>query len=123
MKKQIKKNTLANKKDISILFIEGTSFQSYPFRIIWLENKVSEDIQFLIAVPKKKFKKAVDRNLIRRRLKEVFKQKVLPIYLKEKSISIVITYIGDHLLDFNEAENKMIATFSKFNSKYFKDEQ
>ena len=71
-----------------------------------------EDTQFLIAVPKKKFKKAVDRNLIRRRLKEVF-TKVLPIYLKEKSISMVITYIGDHLLDFNEAENKMIATFSK----------
>ena len=123
MKKQIKKNTLINKQDISSLFKEGKVFLNYPFRIIWAKNNKNQGVKFLIAIPKKNFKKAVNRNLIKRRLKEVLKNKILPTYLHEKDINIVITYIGEQMIEYNELERKMTATFRKFILKNFKHEK
>ena len=123
MKKQIKKNTLVNKQDISNLYKEGEVFLNYPFRIIWAQNNAGQGVRFLIAIPKKNFKKAVDRNLIKRRVKEVLKNKILPTHLQEKNINIVITYIGEQMIEFNEIEIKMMATFRKFILKYFDDEK
>jgi len=123
MKKQIKKSKLVNKQEISNVYKEGKVFLNYPFRIFWNYNDKDQSVKFLISIPKKNFKKAVDRNLIKRQLKEILYKKITPIYLQEKNINIVITYIGLQLIEFNELERKMIATFRKFNLKQFNDEK
>tara|TARA_B110000014_G_C19979071_1_gene506953 strand:- start:354 stop:737 length:384 start_codon:yes stop_codon:yes gene_type:complete len=124
MKKQIKKNlTLISRKDISSVFKDGKVFLNYPFRFIWTERNEKHSIKVLISIPKKNFKKAVERNLIKRQLKEILHKKVINTYLEEKSINLVITYIGDQKIDFNDLENKMMITFRKFILKHFSDEK
>ena len=124
MKKQIKKNvTLISRKDISSVFKDGRVFLSYPFRLIWTERNEKQSIKVLISIPKKNFKKAVERNLIKRQLKEILHKKVINTYLEEKSINLVITYIGDQKIDFNDLENKMTITFRKFILKHFSNEE
>ena len=98
-------------------------FLNYPFRIIWINKQDFQGVKFLISIPKKNFKRAVDRNLIKRRLKVILMQNILPAYLKEKKIHIIITYIGAQMIEFSELERKMMATIRKFNLKYFDDEK
>ncbi|NJK85208.1 MAG: hypothetical protein HC906_03830 [Bacteroidales bacterium] len=63
---------LTSKILIDRLFSEGKIFVVYPLKIFYLNGDFSFDApaQVLISVPKKNFKKAVSRNLIKRRLRE-----------------------------------------------------
>jgi ribonuclease P protein component len=70
-----KEERLASEKNIQHLFGRGASFHIYPFKIIYL---VADDQQWpfhqtLISVSAKRFGRAVDRNLIKRRMREVFR--------------------------------------------------
>ena len=124
MKKHVKKSfKLINKQDISLIYKQGEVFHDYPFRLIWTNRKENETLKFLISVPKKNFKRAVDRNLIKRQIKEVLNNKIINSYLQEKYINLVITYIGDQKIDFKELDSKMIITFRKFILKHYSDEK
>jgi ribonuclease P protein component len=63
-----KEERLCNKKLIDELFHNGSSFLCYPYRVSWLtvEENAEFPVQVLIAVPKKRYKRAVDRNLVKR---------------------------------------------------------
>ena len=70
-----KEERLCNKKLIDELFHNGSSFLCYPFKVSWL--LVDEPAQFpaqvLFSVSKKRYKRAVDRNLIKRRMREAYR--------------------------------------------------
>ena len=70
-----KEERLCNIKLIEKLYHTGSSFLVYPFRIIWLSSETNSEfpVQVLISVPKKKFKRAVDRNLLKRRIREIYR--------------------------------------------------
>jgi ribonuclease P protein component len=70
-----KKERLSSKKVIQELFQKGSSFTLYPFKVIYLfsDAPVEEYPQVMFTVPKRNFKKAHDRNLIRRRCKEAYR--------------------------------------------------
>ena len=70
-----KEERLCNVKLIEKLFTDGSSFLVYPFRIIWLSEVANSvhPVQVLISVPKKRFKRAVDRNLLKRRIRELYR--------------------------------------------------
>lgn len=67
---------LKSQKIIGSLFKDGQSFGQYPLRLIW---KPLEDtnggalIQFTVSVAKKKFPHAVDRNRLRRQVREAYR--------------------------------------------------
>lgn len=63
-------------KAVSELFSGGRTLNLPPLRIIYRIVPADENLQpvrVLISVPKRNFKKAVDRNLIRRRIKEAWR--------------------------------------------------
>ena len=67
---------LKSRKVIEQLFKRGQSFAQYPLRIVWvdMEERRSEfPAQFALSVSKKKFKRAVDRNRIRRLVREAYR--------------------------------------------------
>ena len=53
---------------------DGRKLYSYPFRVYWLECAGEESPVRIFSVPKKIFKRAVRRNLIRRRTREAFRR-------------------------------------------------
>lgn len=65
---------LRRKKSVETLFKQGQSFYLHPFKVVYVRFSESvepvSDVQVLISVGKKHFKKAVDRNRIKRQIRE-----------------------------------------------------
>jgi ribonuclease P protein component len=71
-----KSERLTNKKKFEQLFESGKTVKAFPFKLIYITEPATEQeppLQLAFTVPKRSFKKAVDRNYIRRRMKEAFR--------------------------------------------------
>ena len=70
-----KDEILRKKKLIDRLFAEGRTFHIYPFKLFWLATPLETSIpaQMLISVSKRSFRDAVDRNRIKRQIREVYR--------------------------------------------------
>ena len=110
-----KEERLCNKKLIEKLYHNGSSFLCYPFKVAWLwvDDPAPYPAQVVISVSKKRFKKAVDRNLIKRRMREVYRlNKQLNLYdvLAEsnKRIALSLSYIGKEIAEYDFMSKKML---------------
>ena len=75
-------------------------------------------VQVLFAVAKKRYKRAVDRNVLKRRMREAYrlhKQELLYDFLTQadKSIILSISYIGKEINEYKLIEKKMLKLFSQ----------
>ena len=120
-----KEERLCNKKLLDELFHKGSSFLLYPFRVSWLPSDHLPDVpvQVVINVPKRRFKKAVDRNLLKRRIREAYrlsKSEILYPFLRERGKKIVlsINYVGKEISEYPFIEKKLKATIEKFKISY-----
>jgi ribonuclease P protein component len=107
-----KEERLCNKRLIDELFRSGSSFLCYPFRVAWLQVSTPQavPVQVVFAVAKKRYKRAVDRNVIKRRMREVYrlhKQQGLYQHLNDKQIILSIGYIGNEITEYRFMEKKM----------------
>ena len=68
-----KDEKLKQKKEISLLFEKGKWRNCDNLRIIFLKENLSGNLQFGVSVSKRFYKKAVDRNRIKRLLREAFR--------------------------------------------------
>lgn len=109
-----KEERLRRKKHIEELFQKGTSFNLYPFRILFLvhPDPAWAHHQVLISVSVKKFKRAVDRNLIKRRIREAYrlqKNKISP----NSKLLIGFQYTAREILPFQEIKNKVLMAIAR----------
>ena len=111
----IKEERLCNKKLIDELFHNGSSFLCYPFKVSWLivDEPLLFPAQVLFSVSKKRFKRAVDRNLIKRRIREayrLYKQQYLYTGLQdgEKKIIFSVGFIGKEISTYELIDKKML---------------
>src|SRR5690554_7313178 len=60
------------KKQIGALFEDGKAFLAHPLRVqyLWVDDDGGAPVAVLFSVPKKRFKRAVKRNLLRRRMRD-----------------------------------------------------
>lgn len=68
---------LRGNKILGRLFTDGQSGFVFPFRYYWQAVPVEDEdysVAMLVSVPKKMFKRAVKRNLFKRRTREAFRQ-------------------------------------------------
>ena len=92
-----KAERLKNKKLIERLFKEGSSLKVYPFKLVYLKTSHTSDfpVQAAFSVPKRRFKRAVDRNRIKRLLKEAYRLEKQIVYKGVNgSFIFMITFIG-----------------------------
>ena len=109
-----KEERLCSKKLLTELFNNGSSFLFYPFRITWLINPQPQKFpaQIVVSVPKKRFKRSVDRNLLKRRIKEAYRlQKSHTFYpfleTQQKQILVAFSYVGKEILDYAYLHQKL----------------
>ncbi|OEK07201.1 ribonuclease P protein component [Roseivirga misakiensis] len=105
-----KSERLHSKKLIQELFNEGSSFYLYPFKIIFLPKEDLTSNQVLVSVSKKKFKKAVTRNKIKRLIKEAYrlnKHSLDPDADTSSKALIGYIYTGKEVMPFDFIESKL----------------
>jgi ribonuclease P protein component len=88
-----KEERLHKKKLIQELFDNGSSFYLYPFKVLWLRTSDIEAHQVMVSVSKRRFKKAVTRNLLKRRVKEAYRLNKNQNGFHELTPSVLIAYI------------------------------
>jgi ribonuclease P protein component len=110
-----KEERLCNKRLIDELYHNGSSFLCYPFKASWLfiDEPMQFPAQILFSVSKKRFKRAVDRNLIKRRMREAYRlHKQQHLYDKlrstERKIALSLGYIGKEIAPYDFTEKKML---------------
>lgn len=116
-----KEERLKSKKVIDSLFKTGRSFGVYPLRLVWNsldEGPAAFPVQVSISVPKRKFPKAVDRNRIRRQVREAWRLNKSRLYdqlpAQQTPFAFMIIYTGREALpysDIEKATRKMIKWF------------
>jgi|SRR6056297_2417676 len=116
-----KKERLKSRKKIRTLFESGKHFNHYPFRVIWqFEEQYTPDslAQIAISVSKRKLKKAVARNHVKRKIREAYRKNKYLLYNdleeKKKSLFFMIIYIASENPDKLSFENEMVKTIQQF---------
>jgi len=113
-----KDERLKSTKTIEQLFTKGNSFAKYPLRLVWLEQKNEADVpvQITFSVPKKKFKKAVDRNRIKRQMREAWRLNKHQLFdeLSSTSYAFMIIYTAKEPFLYAEMEKSMEKIIQKF---------
>jgi ribonuclease P protein component len=110
-----KSERLNKEKNIQELFKKGSSFYLYPFKILLLPNpdQTSPHHQVLISVSVRNFKRAVDRNLIKRRIREAYRLNKATVSGTQK-LMIAYIYTAKEILTFHEIQDKLIKAFKRF---------
>lgn len=103
-----KAERICSKVAIDALVAEGRSFHFPPFRIIWKQQaEQAVPVMVLISVPKRNFKRAVDRNFLKRRIREAYRlEKEGRTW--DHPFQMTLIYTGKTLLD-QEAIRKAVA--------------
>jgi len=113
-----KKEKIKSKTTIDLLFSEGNSISKFPLRLVYVENKEpnTEQIKMGVSVSKKYFKKAVDRNYLKRVLRETYRlTNNILIDNLEKPYAFMFFYQTKERLSYSEIEEKTVQLFHKFN--------
>jgi ribonuclease P protein component len=94
MKQTFKKyERLKSKKEISELFKSKKNVFQYPIKAFYTTNKAAQH-KIMVSIPKRNFKSAVTRNLLKRRIKESYrKNKVLLLKNNEQKIFLNIAFV------------------------------
>lgn len=116
-----KNERLKSRKQIEQLFSEGRSFSITPLKVYYLTSlnnlNSSFNLQFGVGVSGKNFRKAVDRNRIKRLIKESYRlqKSELQQTLKEKRIQLTIFFIytNKELPAFNIMKEKVNVILNK----------
>jgi len=113
-----KKEKLKSRKQLEQLFTAGTTFIIFPVKVIYKEVEVQDGIlKTGVGASRKNFKKAVERNRIKRLLREAYRTEKpgLLNYLQQnkKQIALFFLYIDKSLPDYNLLKQKMQQAIEK----------
>ena len=119
------------------LFNEGSKLHEFPLKMMWnsltreqlesnFRNCVPDlvgPVQVLVSVPKKKRRKAVDRVLMRRRIREAFRLnrgtilQTLEGLPQVRTLSIALIYMKEANVSFSEVESKLQKLLARLGEK------
>ena len=105
-----KSEKLKSKIEIDAIFNSGDIIKQFPFRILYKvgHSKNGGFPKILITVPKKRHKLAVTRNLLKRRIREVYRLNKPQFERSFKNIqSIGIIYVSNRTESFNFINDKL----------------
>lgn len=110
-----KEEKLTSEKLIKELFEKGSSFYLYPFKVFYmpLPDQGEKAHQVLITVSRRLFARAVDRNLIKRRMREAYRLNK-PFPEIQKKLAIAYIYSVKEKLPAAQLRERLAKTFKRF---------
>ncbi len=117
---------LKSRKLIEQLFQKGQSFGTYPLRLVWMEVESPQSdypVQFTVSVSKRKFKRAVQRNRLKRQVREAWRLQKAGLYAKlpeGKQFAFLVIYTGKEAFDYAVIEKAMRKMIRRFLDTYEK---
>lgn len=94
---------LCNKKAITSLFESGESCFVFPLKLYYKPNNLINN-RILISIPKRAHKNAVDRNLLKRRIKESWRCGERGLFT---GMDIAVIYISSSLTEFTKIDKSL----------------
>lgn len=113
-----KKERLCSKIAIDALFLPGAKDKhtvlAYPWRAVWRVNdrRAVSCAQFLISVPKKRLRHAVDRVVMRRRCREAYRLN-RSLLGESPQVDISFIYVGNGLADYSSTSRAVCRILSR----------
>ena len=110
---------LKSRKQIELLFAQGKSISSFPVKVFYIpvEYTPEHPVQVGVGVSARNFKKAVDRNTIKRRMREAYRLHKLPLHehlmVAQKSVAVFILWIDKQLPTTEALQDLMPAVLEK----------
>jgi len=110
---------LKSRKQIELLFAKGKSISAFPVKVFYLpvDHTPVHPVQVGVGVSARIFKKAVDRNTIKRRMREAYRLHKLPIHehlvAQQKSVAVFILWIDKQMPTTAALQDLMPAVIEK----------
>jgi ribonuclease P protein component len=109
---------LKSKKRIEQIFSEGKSLKAYPLLAVYVPLEASAtNNQAGFSVSKKKFKRAVDRNLLKRRMREAYRLNKALLTGGSQHLAIMFIYMPKEIQSSEQISKGMQKTLSKLAAK------
>jgi len=105
-----KQERLKRKKLIEKLYTEGKSLKVFPLRMMYVQTEHTSNYpaQMGVSVPKRNFKHAVDRNRIKRLMRETYRKNKSIVYdALDKPHVFMISYLAKDTWSYADLEQKM----------------
>lgn len=122
-----KKEHLKSKSAIENLYANGSSVTAFPLRAVFLSSKAepgAPTAAILISVAKRRFRHAVDRNLMKRRIREAYRLNKQPfideLQKSDKQMAVAILYIDNRHSSTQFLHRKMRKLLSSIIEKELK---
>ncbi|QAA82280.1 ribonuclease P protein component [Aequorivita sp. H23M31] len=121
-----KTERLKSSKKIEKLFSKGKTFTKYPLKIFFfsepIQSEANENFKnnlIAFAVPKRSFKLAVDRNRIKRQLRETYRlNKHLLPKNEDKRYTMLFLFLGKDKLPYAQLEKAMVGILTKLRNEH-----
>ena len=96
-----KQERLSSRKDIEELYRKGTSLSAFPIKVIYLPNQLDYS-RIIVSVPKRSFKRAVKRNLLKRKIREAYRlNKQILSTEEKKGYDLFFIYISREIAEYS----------------------
>jgi ribonuclease P protein component len=118
-----KKEILSGQIKINEVFNSGKTLFVYPIKAFYNQKEnitpTESKVLFSVSIPKRIFKKAVDRNLLKRRIREAYRLNKLSLtnnIISDIQLSFMLVYIGKKIESFSKIDksvNQIIRLFKE----------
>lgn len=119
-----KEERLSWKRHIDYLFEQGKSFIAYPLRVVYVVMEAGElkaPASFLVSVSKKKFKRAVKRNRVKRQVREAYRTRKADLFTaldqNGKSLLVAFLYLEKETLPSSSIDKAMVKALRTLGEK------